>query len=106
MARGRRRRGLRTTHGVGKGGVHPRGIRGEEISFTARVVAVADVFDAITSTRSYKQASSMADARVVIARGAGTLFDEKVVRAFLAIPTSKLRRVTGLLSVFAQLAVV
>jgi putative nucleotidyltransferase with HDIG domain len=93
-------------HECWNGQGYPRGIRGEEISFTARVVAVADVFDVITSTRSYKQAASMAEARIGIARCAGTVFDEAVVRAFLAIPTSKIRRVMGPLSVLSQLPVV
>jgi putative nucleotidyltransferase with HDIG domain len=93
-------------HECWNGQGYPRGIRGEEITLTARVVAVADVFDVMTSTRSYKQASSATEARLEIARHAGVLFDERVVRAFLAIPTSRLRGLVGPLSSLAQLPVV
>ena len=84
---------------------YPRGIDGETIALSARIVAVADVFDVITSTRSYKDASSTADARAEIARCAGTQFDEHVVRAFLAIPLARLRRAMGPLTVLAQLPI-
>jgi HD-GYP domain-containing protein (c-di-GMP phosphodiesterase class II) len=84
---------------------YPRGIDGETIALSARIVAVADVFDVITSTRSYKDASSTADARGEIARCAGTQFDEHVVRAFLAIPLARLRRAMGPLTVLAQLPI-
>ena len=67
----------------GKG--YPRGLVGDEISLAGRIVAVADVFDVITSPRSYKRSGSVADGRLELARCAGTQFDPEVVRAFLAI---------------------
>jgi putative nucleotidyltransferase with HDIG domain len=67
------------------GGGYPRGLAGTEISLAGRIVAVADVFDVITSSRSYKQSGSVAEARQELARCAGAQFDPEVVRAFLAI---------------------
>jgi hypothetical protein len=84
---------------------YPRGIAGETIALAGRIVAVADVFDVITSTRSYKEPSTAAEARAEISRCAGTQFDEHVVRAFLAVPLSRLRRAMGPLTVLAQLPV-
>ena len=65
----------------GKG--YPRGLSGEDIPLAGRIVAVADVFDVITSARSYKQAGNSANGRQEIARCAGAQFDPRVVRAFL-----------------------
>jgi hypothetical protein len=67
----------------GKG--YPRGLRGDEIPLGARIFAVADAYDAITSDRPYKSARTDAEARAEIARGAGTQFDPRVVEALLAI---------------------
>ena len=64
---------------------YPNGLSGQEIPFTARIVALADVYDALTSERVYKQAMSHAEARDMIARGSGRQFDPCVVEAFLAI---------------------
>lgn len=70
---------------------YPLGLAGEEISLAGRIVAVADVFDVITSTRSYKRPASVADARREILLCAGTQFDPDVVRAFLAISVRQSR---------------
>lgn len=64
---------------------YPHGLAGEAISLAGRIVAVADVFDVITSSRSYKQSGSVLEARQELSRYAGTQFDPDVVRAFLAI---------------------
>jgi putative two-component system response regulator len=60
------------------------GLRGEEIPLSARIVALADVFDALTSPRVYKSAYSAETAREIIVQGAGSQFDPAVVTAFLA----------------------
>ena len=65
----------------GKG--YPLGLRGDEISPEGRVVALADVYDALTSRRSYKDAWSEEQAFEEIQKGRGTQFDPKVVDAFL-----------------------
>ncbi|MCP4958677.1 MAG: HD-GYP domain-containing protein [Actinomycetia bacterium] len=80
----------------GKG--YPRGLAGTDISLAARIVAVADAYDAMTSIRSYKTAWSRASARQELASNAGTQFDPRVVRAFLSVPTSQLSGVAGPLS--------
>ncbi len=80
----------------GKG--YPREIAGEEIPFAGRIVAIADVFDVITSARSYKAAGGAAAAREEIARCSGTQFDPRLVRAFVNISLGKMRLVMGPLS--------
>ena len=56
---------------------------GEQIPIEARIIAVADHFDAMTSDRPYRKAMSPLDVKEMIAKGAGTDFDPKVVDAFL-----------------------
>lgn len=65
----------------GKG--YPRGLKGDEIDPGARILAVADSFEAMTSTRSYRSAMSLEEAVDEIRRHAGTQFDPEVVEAFL-----------------------
>jgi putative nucleotidyltransferase with HDIG domain len=70
------------------GSGYPRGLRGEEIHIGARIFAVADTFDAITSNRPYRKANSMEAARKEILRCAGTQFDPSIVDVFVATPDS------------------
>ncbi len=77
---------------------YPAGLAGEEIGLPGRIVSVADVFDVITSTRSYKTSSVPEDARAELARCAGTQFDPRVVRAFLNVSLGRLRFAMGPLS--------
>jgi putative nucleotidyltransferase with HDIG domain len=56
--------------------------RGEEIPIEARIITVADVYDALTSDRPYRKAMSPFEAKEIILKGAGTDFDPSVVRAF------------------------
>lgn len=67
----------------GKG--YPDALAAEKIPLLARVMAVADVYDAVTSARAYRPAWSVAKARAMIARDAGTAFDPKVARAMLTL---------------------
>lgn len=66
----------------GKG--YPYGISGEEIPLCARIMAVADVFDALTSKRCYKNAMPLEKAYTIIREESGTHFDPAVVEAFFA----------------------
>lgn len=63
---------------------YPRGLKGEDIHFSARLMSLADVYDALTSRRPYKDAWSHEDVREHIASLSGTHFDPAVVEAFLA----------------------
>ena len=96
------------SHAVGQhherwnGHGYPSGLSGDEISLAARIVAVADVFDVITSARSYKPSFSAATARQEIALCAGTYFDPGVVRAFLNVSLGRLRLVMGPLAWLAH----
>lgn len=68
------------------GSGYPRGLRGEEIPLGARIFAVADALDAITSDRPYRQGRSFTKARIEISRCAGSQFDPRVVEVFNSIP--------------------
>lgn len=64
----------------GKG--YPQGLAGEDIPLSARIMAVADVFDALVSRRSYKEGLPMEEAMRIIHDGSGTHFDPQIVAAF------------------------
>ena len=66
------------------GSGYPTGIQGEEIPLSARVMAVADVFDALVSKRSYKKAFTYEQAMKIITDGAGKHFDPLIVDAFVS----------------------
>lgn len=74
-----------THHEWWDGSGYPAGLRGEAIPLSGRIVALADVFDALTHTRPYKQAWPIADAVSEIERLRGRQFDPKVVEAFRAL---------------------
>jgi hypothetical protein len=80
----------------GKG--YPRGVAGDRIPLAGRIVAIADVFDVITSARSYKEPASATEAREEITRCSGTQFDPRLVRAFVNISLGRMRLVMGPLS--------
>jgi hypothetical protein len=63
---------------------YPLGLAGHEIPEFARVIAVADAFDSMTSTRSYREAKSQEAAVAELRKGAGTQFDPLLVDAFIA----------------------
>jgi HD-GYP domain-containing protein (c-di-GMP phosphodiesterase class II) len=72
---------------------YPAGLGGARIDFNARVVAVADAFDAMTSERAYGPAVGYEEAAAELERCAGTQFDPEVVRAFLRAPRAPLEAV-------------
>jgi putative nucleotidyltransferase with HDIG domain len=65
---------------------YPRGLQAQEIPIGARIFAVADTLDAITSDRPYRKANSFDAAREEILRCSGSQFDPSVVEVFLKIP--------------------
>jgi putative nucleotidyltransferase with HDIG domain len=72
------------------GGGYPRRLRGEAIPLGARIFAIADTLDAMTSDRPYRKAATFQQARQEIARCAGTQFDPRCVEAFVRIPDEEL----------------
>ncbi|MGO9829757.1 MAG: HD domain-containing phosphohydrolase [Myxococcaceae bacterium] len=75
------------------GGGYPRQLRGEEIHIGARIFAVADTLDAMTSDRPYRKATSFENAMAEVQRCAGSQFDPEVVRAFADIGVDGLRKI-------------
>jgi response regulator RpfG family c-di-GMP phosphodiesterase len=73
---------IRHHHERFDGGGYPDGIRGQEIELGARIMAVADTFDAMTSDRSYRRARSAEEAMAELQRCKNTQFDPTVVEAF------------------------
>lgn len=67
------------------GAGYPRGLRGDAIPLAARIVALVDVYDALTSSRCYKDAWAHEEAVRLIERESGGQFDPRIVRAFLDI---------------------
>lgn len=65
------------------GSGYPCGLKGDEIPIEARVIAVADVYDALTSDRSYRTALTIREAVIIIRAGRGTKFDPHVVDCLL-----------------------
>ncbi|HET6866532.1 MAG TPA: HD domain-containing phosphohydrolase [Solirubrobacteraceae bacterium] len=92
------------------GAGYPGGLRGDEIPLGARIIAVADTFDAITSARPYREAAPHQKAIDILRKEAGTQLDPDAVRSFLAyysgsrptafwaMITSSVRRVVSWLS--------
>ena len=74
--------GVRSHHEHYDGTGYPDGLAGEKIPIEARIMAVADAFDAMTSTRPYREALPEEDALAELKRNAGTHFDPRVVGAF------------------------
>lgn len=71
---------------------YPRGLEREEIPLAARIFAVVDTYDSITSDRPYRPARTHAEAKTELRRVAGTQLDPDVVEAFLLLPEVELRR--------------
>ncbi len=74
-----------THHEKWDGTGYPNGLKGEEIPPSGRLMALADVYDALISERVYKKAISPEKAAVIIHEGSGTHFDPEVVAAFIAL---------------------
>jgi response regulator RpfG family c-di-GMP phosphodiesterase len=75
------------------GSGYPAGLRGEQICLGARIFAVVDTYDAITSDRPYRAARPYGFAREEIQRCTGTQFDPAVVAAWLAVPPEEWARI-------------
>ena len=82
---------------------YPLGLKGLQISRAARLVAVADCYEVMTTSRTYKRALNPANARKELAACAGTQFDPAMVRAFLNISLGRLRLAMGPLALLSTL---
>jgi HD-GYP domain-containing protein (c-di-GMP phosphodiesterase class II) len=76
---------VRSSHERWDGGGYPDGLRADEIPLGARVVAVCDAFDAMTTERPYRQPIAEDEAIAELHRCAGTQFDPMVVAAFCRV---------------------
>jgi ribonuclease P protein subunit RPR2 len=84
---------VRSHHERWDGGGYPDGLVGEKIPLPARVFAVADTLDALTSDRPYRAAASFEQARAVIDAESGAQFDPDVARTFAEIPDERLEEI-------------
>lgn len=75
---------VRFHHEKFNGTGYPYGLKGEEIPLEARIITLADSFDAMTSNRSYRKAMTMEEAVEEVKKSSVTHFDPKIVEAFLA----------------------
>lgn len=82
-------------HEAYDGSGYPRGLRGDEIPIGARIFAVVDTYDAITSDRPYRKAASHEEAMAEITRCSGTQFDPAAVQAFIEADRTGLVREPG-----------
>jgi HD-GYP domain-containing protein (c-di-GMP phosphodiesterase class II) len=78
------------------GSGYPKGLRGDEIPAIARVFAIVDVFDALTSRRPYKEPMPIAQALAILRQDAGSHFDARLVATFEAIIEPLFAEINGL----------
>ena len=84
---------VRSHHERWDGHGYPDGLAGEDIPLAARIFAVADVLDALTTDRPYRPASPISVARETIVREAGKQFDPRVIEAFNSIDDATFERI-------------
>jgi len=80
-----------THHERWDGSGYPRGLKGTEIPVSGQIVAVADVFDALTSERPYKKALSIEKSIAIIIESRHTHFNPRIIDAFIAVKDEILR---------------
>jgi putative two-component system response regulator len=80
-----------THHEKWDGSGYPRGLKGEDIPLVGRIVAICDVFDALTVRRPYKLAFPLDEAYAILRQSSGSHFDPAVVHAFFAAESEVLR---------------
>jgi len=85
--------GVRSHHERWDGGGYPDGLSGEQVPFLARILALADTFDAMTSDRPYRKGMSWEDALAEVTRGAGTQFDPDLAPLFVGLLRDQIRAI-------------
>ena len=83
---------IRHHHERWDGTGYPDGLAGENIPISARIFAVADALDALTTKRPYRDESTIAQARAIILQGVGTHFDPAVIEAFEKLSDDDIQR--------------
>ena len=89
---------VRHHHERWDGAGYPDRLKGEDIPLTARVFAVADTLDALTTTRPYRPASPIAEARALIQDARGSQFDPSIVDAFAEMPNEVFEQIRAEIS--------
>ena len=84
---------VRSHHERWDGHGYPDGLRGEEIPIAARIFAVADTLDALTTDRPYRPGGSFEEARIVVQQATGTQFDPFASAAFADVGDDELRQI-------------
>ena len=84
---------IRHHHERWDGTGYPDRLAGEDIPISARIFAVADTLDALTTNRPYRRASTIAQARTIIVQGTGTHFDPDVIEAFKKLSDDAIERI-------------
>ena len=84
---------IRHHHERWDGTGYPDRLAGEAIPISARIFAVADALDALTTDRPYRRASTIAQARAIILQGVGTHFDPLVIEAFKRLSDEEIERI-------------
>jgi ribonuclease P protein subunit RPR2 len=84
---------IRSHHERWDGSGYPDGLAGEAIPVSARIFAVADTFDALTTERPYRHASPIAEARAMLEQSSGTHFDPDVIVAFRELADDEIEQI-------------
>ena len=84
---------IRHHHERWDGTGYPDRLAGDEIPISARIFAVADTLDALTTNRPYRRASTIAQARMIILQATGTHFDPNVIEAFNLVSDDDIERI-------------
>jgi putative nucleotidyltransferase with HDIG domain len=84
---------IRSHHERWDGTGYPDELMAEEIPLSARIFAVADTLDAVTTRRPYREPSTISEARAVIDAGSGSHFDPEVIVAFRALPDATIEAI-------------
>lgn len=84
---------IRHHHERWDGTGYPDRLAGKEIPISARIFAVADTLDALTTNRPYRRASTIAQARMIILQAVGTHFDPTVIEAFKELSDKEIERI-------------